>query len=99
MAGQGLTQSEVYVLRVLVRASPDKGHDLANKTYHHVPIPTQSGVDQLIRKGCVKSVGITRWGTVLYALNPFGYALAEFAERELPAVIERSNEGTASNSP
>ena len=84
MAAQALTQDEIRILKKLSRLAPDGAYDLVDPNWGQLTFPDQHGLDGLIRKGCIESVGVNvKTGTVFYAVNWLGYALAEAVEKEL----------------
>ena len=71
----------------LAKLKPNQSRDLASSDLGMISLPIQRGLDGLIGKGCIRSVAINaKTGTVFYALNPFGFALAEVAESMLPKI-------------
>jgi hypothetical protein len=77
MAATTVTSNEVMVLRKLSQLGPGEGCDLVDPTIKTMILPYQFGLNELIRKGCVTSVGISAGsGAVRHALNAFGYAVA-----------------------
>lgn len=92
IAALALTQHEIHVLENLAKLEPNEGRDLAVPGLGMLSNPIQNGLDGLIRKGCIKSVAIkVESGTVFYALNSFGFALAEVAEKILRKVPPDDN--------
>ena len=92
IAAQALTQNEINILKNLAQLEPNQSRDLSVPGLGGLSIPIQNGLDGLIRKGCIKSGAINvESGTVFYALNPFGYALAEVAENILTKVQPDDN--------
>ncbi len=84
VAAQTLTQHEITILKNLAQLEPNEGRDLATPGFGQLSHPIQNGLDGLIRKGCIKSMAINvESGTMFYALNPYGYALAKAAENTL----------------
>lgn len=87
IAAQTLTQPEYVVLKRLAELKEDEIADLSNQRLKSTSLPIQSGIDGLIRKGCVKSHGVNaETGSIFYALNQFGYALASVAKDTLQKV-------------
>jgi hypothetical protein len=88
VAAQALMQDEVRLLKRLAQLRPEETLDLAYPpTYTHLSLPDRLAVSALMSKGCVKSVAIkAEKGTVLFALTPFGYALALLIESELKKI-------------
>ena len=85
IGAQTLTQDEIRILQNLAQLETNQSTDLALPQLGMLSIPDERGIDGLIRKGCVEAKAVNaETGTVFYALNAFGYALAKVAENVLP---------------
>ena len=87
IAGQAMMDDEVRILKHLAKLRPDQATNLAIPALGQLSVPDHRGLDALARKGCITSLAVdSESGAVYHSLNSFGFALAEFVERNLPKV-------------
>ncbi|MER0203059.1 MAG: hypothetical protein DU480_04205 [Nitrosomonas sp.] len=94
MLASSLTTDELRVLQLLSSLEQDYGWDFSIPEVGLLSYPDARGISGLLQKGCAKSMAINpETRAVLYALTPFGFALARVVEKLLRKVVIEAKEG------
>jgi hypothetical protein len=87
IASRALTQDEIRILRSLKDLDKGQARDFSLRDLGMLSYPNQRGIDGLLSKGAVRTAALRAESEIVfYALTPFGYALADFVEKDIPIV-------------
>lgn len=83
MAVRAMTQHELRVLTSMLDLQDNQARHFAHPALASPSQPDEQGISGLLRKGCIRSVGINPIGAIFYKITPFGRLVARASETYL----------------